>query len=117
MYKLAAIGAMVVAFALPSSATGQGIRPHHAQAQSRSAQARALRRPMLLYAAQAQQSKSFGQGMDETPKCPDAVVILPGRGYGFCGGTLWFRYGKSGGLTRGPAFWRHLPMDRPDDHP
>ena len=117
MYKLAIIGALVAALAVPASAASQGTGLHHAQAQPRSAQAQALRRPMLLYAAQARQPKSFGQGIDEAPKCPDAVVILPGRGYGFCGGTLWFRYGKDGGLTRGPAFWRHLPMDRPDDHP
>jgi len=49
--------------------------------------------------------------------CPQTVVILPGRDYGFCGGALWFRYGQNGGMTQGPAFWQHLPMDRPDDHP
>ena len=54
--------------------------------------------------------------MDETPKCPEAVVILLGRGYGFCSGRFWLRYGNAGGLTTGPAFWRHERMDRPDDH-
>jgi hypothetical protein len=49
--------------------------------------------------------------------CPQAVVILPGRGYGVCGGHLWFRDPQTGGMTTGPAFWRHLPQNRPDDHP
>jgi len=47
--------------------------------------------------------------------CAKTVVIMPGRNYGVCGGNLWFR--TQNGLTTGPAFWRHLPMDRPDDHP
>ena len=49
--------------------------------------------------------------------CPHSVVILPGRGYGVCGGQLWFRDPFTGGMTTGPAFWRHLRQDRPDDHP
>jgi hypothetical protein len=49
--------------------------------------------------------------------CAKTVVIMPGRDYGVCGGNLWFRYGQAGGLTTGPAFWRHERTDRPDDHP
>ena len=82
MHKLAIIGALVAAFAVPASAAGQGIRPPRVHAQV---------------------------------ACLQTVVIMPGRGYGYCGGQLYFRYG--GGLTTGPAFWRHEPMDRPDDHP
>jgi hypothetical protein len=84
MYKLAAIGALVVALAAPAGAAGKGIRPHHARAQI---------------------------------NCAQTAVILPGRSYVSCGGRLWFRYGQTGGLTTGPAFWRHERMDRPDDHP
>jgi len=84
MFKLAAIGAMVAAFAIPSSAAGHGARLHQARAK-----------------------------LD----CPTTVVILPGRGYGVCGGTLWFRDPRTGAMTTGPAFWRHLRLDRPDDHP
>ncbi len=49
--------------------------------------------------------------------CPQAVVILPGRGYGVCGGQFWFRDSQTGTMTTGPAFWTHLPQNRPDDHP
>lgn len=84
MHKLAIIGALVVAFAVPASAAAHGIRPPRAHAEV---------------------------------VCPQNVVMLPGRGYGYCGGQLYFRYGETGGLTTGPAFWRHEPMDRPDDHP
>jgi len=119
MKKLATIGALVVALVIPASALGKSIpgRPHHARAQAGSVLAGAMRRPLLLYAAQARQPKSFGQGMREAPLCPNSVVIVPGRGYGFCGGIYLFRYGKAGDLTTGPAFWRHLRTDRPDDHP
>lgn len=84
MYKLAIVGALVVALAVPASAAAKGIRPPRVHAQV---------------------------------ACPQAAVMLPGRDYGFCGGQVWFRYGQTGGLTTGPAFWRHEPMDRPDDHP
>lgn len=83
MYKLAAIGALVVALAAPAGAAAKS-RVHHARA---------------------------------SLNCPQTAVILPGRGYGFCGGKLWFRDLQNGGLTTGPAFWRHERMDRPDDHP
>lgn len=49
--------------------------------------------------------------------CTQTVVILPGRGYGMCDGQLWFRDPYTGAMTRGPAFWRHEPLNRPDDHP
>lgn len=63
MYKLAIIGALVAALAVPVSAAGRApVRPHHAQAQRGSVLAGATRRSMLIYAAQARQPKSFGQG-------------------------------------------------------
>jgi hypothetical protein len=49
--------------------------------------------------------------------CPQTVVIPPGRGYGVCGGKFWVRDPQSGETTTMPAFWRHLRLDRPDDHP
>ena len=84
MKKLAIIGALVAALAVPAGAAGHGIRPPRLHAQV---------------------------------ACPQNVVMLPGRDYGFCGGQLWFRYSRTGGLTTGPAFWMHERMDRPDDHP
>lgn len=84
MKKLATIGTLVAALAVPASAAGHTIRPPRVHAQV---------------------------------ACPQTVVIMPGRGYGFCGGQLWFRDPRTGGLTTGPAFWRHEPLDRPDDHP
>ena len=84
MNKLATIGALVLALAIPASAAGKSIpRLHNVRA------------------------------ID----CAKTVVIVPGRGYGVCGGNLWFRDPQTGGLTTGPAFWKHLPQDRPDDHP
>ena len=84
MNKLAAIGALVVALAVPASALGKSIpRLHNVRA------------------------------ID----CAKTVVIMPARGYGFCGGHLWVRDPQSGQLTTGPAFWAHLNLNRPDDHP
>jgi hypothetical protein len=48
--------------------------------------------------------------------CPQNVMILPGRGYGVCSGHFWFRAPRAGAMTTGPAFWRHLRLDWPDDH-
>jgi hypothetical protein len=84
MYKLTAIGALVVALAASTGSAAKGIRTHHARA---------------------------------SLNCAQTVVIPPGRGYGYCGGRLWFRDPQTGGLTTGPAFWRHERLDRPDDHP
>ena len=84
MYRLATIGALVAAFAVPASAAGHGIRPHHARAQL---------------------------------ACPDVVVIMPTRGYGFCGGRVWIRDPQTGQLTTTPLWRVKLRADRPDDHP
>jgi len=49
--------------------------------------------------------------------CPQAVVFLPGRRYGICGGGYWVRNPESGKLQQ-VRFWRlqHLydPPDGPD---
>jgi hypothetical protein len=49
--------------------------------------------------------------------CPKTVVIMPTRGYGFCGGRIWVRDLQTGEMTTTP-FWRlKLRNERPDDHP
>lgn len=44
--------------------------------------------------------------------CPQAVVILPGRGYGMCGHRIWVRDPQSGEVKAIP-FWR---LQRLNDH-
>jgi hypothetical protein len=44
--------------------------------------------------------------------CPQSVVILPGRGYGMCGGRFYVRNPQTGQLKATP-FWR---LQRANDH-
>ena len=37
--------------------------------------------------------------------CPQIAVMIPSRGYGFCGGRFWVRDGKTGQVKAIP-FWR-----------
>ena len=44
--------------------------------------------------------------------CPQSVVILPGRGYGMCGGRFFVRNPQTGQVKAIP-FWR---LQRANDH-
>jgi hypothetical protein len=46
--------------------------------------------------------------------CPQAVVMVPGRGYGFCGGRLWVRDANSGQVKAIP-FWRLQRVNDPNE--
>ena len=81
MFKLLTVGVLVAAIAVPASAAGKGIRPHHARAQI---------------------------------ACPQGVVILPGRGYGICGGGFYVRSPQTGQLKAIP-FWRLLRQNNPNE--
>lgn len=49
--------------------------------------------------------------------CPQSVVILPGRGYGMCGGRFWVRVPQTGLVTAIP-FWRLQRLnDANEDRP
>jgi hypothetical protein len=46
--------------------------------------------------------------------CPQGVVILPGRGYGMCGGRLYVRNPQTGKVKAIP-FWRLQRLNDPNE--
>jgi hypothetical protein len=49
--------------------------------------------------------------------CPHGVVILPGRGFGTCGGKFYVRDSQTG-QVKAISFWRlQHSNDRNDDRP
>ena len=76
----------------------------------------------VLIAALAAPASAAGHGIRlrharAQVNCPQAVVIMPTRGYGFCGGRIWVRDPQTGEMTTTPSWRLKLRPDRPDDHP
>jgi hypothetical protein len=72
-----------------------------------------------LVAALAVPAAAAGKGMTGRHAraqiaCPHGVVMIPGRGYGACGGRFWVRDPKTGQVKAIP-FWRLQRINDPNE--
>jgi len=71
-----------------------------------------------LVAALAVPAAAAGKGMTGRHArtqiaCPQTVVLIPGRGYGACGGRFWVRDTRTGQVKAIP-FWRLQRINDPN---